>query len=694
MAEVLGVVASGISIAGLAIQIASSIQQILDFWSSIKGAPTDLQNLLEELGLLAEILSTVDDDTDNDETSPRQNAAVKAARYCQNAASCIEAVVRDLSEGLAVPRGRRHWTAIKTVLKDKKMSKCLQRLERAKTMLSLAQQCYTQSQITALKEFQRQKFQAIEDLYAAPTSQYNVTTITECGNSRSRSPNVAAIIGIRDTHIRDKPAEDVTYWLPLGTLTVRSRQSGQNEVDAEQGDVKHKDFEFRPRPWIFRRGFSIFSTQLYGLWQYSFRSYRIITMADPIYAACVEGDLGRVQRLCSQCRASPFDRTSDGWTLLHVAAALADAKLCRWLIGQGLDGNVCGRLDGAYPIGDGTMSDIRQIYPSGSTPLHVAANCSGRLLHYIPEQLDSYLDCIKASHHRDILDNSRYQKDVLDTFRVLIEEGQSDPTVTDAAGASALHACTGTWDDFHYLVNQEHCHVDVTQRSDDGVSLAQHHANWGWPTSARIADYAFEQERLSDANFPSIQNPGRPPRSSRISLLHGAVRLMEQHYDGTEFSVRYAINLIRQLITSGIDLHGLKNWTRHLPNFAATESSAIDVIMQPVEWIVSEGSEAMQLKVAAKTIPCFRLWLKTLSDAHVDVKKYLHEEERLASHKRERNMWYPGGIGNFRYEYRVDWHVSPSEDDQEYSISIEYTSREKAKPISDFNAPGGWVDDE
>ena len=147
MAEVLGVVAGGISIVSFAIQIASSVQQILDFWASMKGAPQNVQNLLEELDLLAEILSMVNGNIgiiDNDETSPRHIATLKAARYCQSAAKCIDAVVKDLSDGFAMPRGRRHWTAVKAVLKDKKMSECFRRLERAKTMLSLAQQCCTQ----------------------------------------------------------------------------------------------------------------------------------------------------------------------------------------------------------------------------------------------------------------------------------------------------------------------------------------------------------------------------------------------------------------------------------------------------------------------------------------------------------------------------------------------------------------------
>ena len=174
------------------------------------------------------------------------------------------------------------------------------------------------SQIRALEEFQRQKLQAIENLFKVPASQYVVSHIAGREDSASNSKTAAVASNTMGIHTKNKQTETVMYWLPVGTLIVCSRQSGQDQVDADEENVKHKDYEFRPRPWIFRRGFSIFSTQLYGLWQYSFRSHRIITMQDPIYAACVSGDLGSVQRLCSQGLASPFDRTSSGWTLLHV----------------------------------------------------------------------------------------------------------------------------------------------------------------------------------------------------------------------------------------------------------------------------------------------------------------------------------------------------------------------------------------
>ena len=144
MAEVLGIIASGVSIASIATQIVGSVQQILDFWSSIRDAPTDIQDLLEEVQLLANLLLELDDNDNDHSGSSRQPTATKAAQYCKNAANSIDAVIKDLADGFAMSKGRRRWTAVKAVLKEKKMAKSLQRLERAKMMLSLAQQCYTQ----------------------------------------------------------------------------------------------------------------------------------------------------------------------------------------------------------------------------------------------------------------------------------------------------------------------------------------------------------------------------------------------------------------------------------------------------------------------------------------------------------------------------------------------------------------------
>ena len=143
MADVLGVVASGVGIGSLAIQIASSVQQILDFWSSVKDAPEGIRRLLDELRLLAEVLSTIDDVRDDHSSSAEQTATRKAIQYCHNAAREVDAVVKDIAGGLATSKSWKHRAAVKFVLKDKRITKDLQRLDRAKSMLLLVQQCYT-----------------------------------------------------------------------------------------------------------------------------------------------------------------------------------------------------------------------------------------------------------------------------------------------------------------------------------------------------------------------------------------------------------------------------------------------------------------------------------------------------------------------------------------------------------------------
>ena len=49
MAEVLGVVAGGISVGSLAIQLCESLHKIHRFWKVVDGAPKEIGDLIEEL---------------------------------------------------------------------------------------------------------------------------------------------------------------------------------------------------------------------------------------------------------------------------------------------------------------------------------------------------------------------------------------------------------------------------------------------------------------------------------------------------------------------------------------------------------------------------------------------------------------------------------------------------------------------
>lgn len=59
MVEALGVVASGISVASIAIQILEGIKRVINFCESIREAPTNIQRDLLELQPLPNIISGI-----------------------------------------------------------------------------------------------------------------------------------------------------------------------------------------------------------------------------------------------------------------------------------------------------------------------------------------------------------------------------------------------------------------------------------------------------------------------------------------------------------------------------------------------------------------------------------------------------------------------------------------------------------
>ena len=148
MAEVLAVVGSGVSIASIAIQIVENIGKLSDIWSSIRGAPENINALLEDLAQLANLLAVVDENIECYKPTTRvQSALTQAKNDCQEVADSIKEVVKDLADGLAASRGRRRWTAVKATLKEKSIVRHQKRLESAKSTLVIALQCYHARQV-------------------------------------------------------------------------------------------------------------------------------------------------------------------------------------------------------------------------------------------------------------------------------------------------------------------------------------------------------------------------------------------------------------------------------------------------------------------------------------------------------------------------------------------------------------------
>ena len=70
--------------------------------------------------------------------------------------------------------------------------------------------------------------------------------------------------------------------------------------------------------WIYSRTFEIVTEQAFQGWDFKIRTYRTVPGDSAIFRACQYTDLPLVRQLLASGKASPFDRTPEGWTPLHV----------------------------------------------------------------------------------------------------------------------------------------------------------------------------------------------------------------------------------------------------------------------------------------------------------------------------------------------------------------------------------------
>ena len=147
MAELVGVVASGIGIATLAAQIASSAIRLKGYWSELKEASKDIRLSIEEIEDIQLVLSDIEEDQ-------RCNPISRTASGSRSASRCLERckVGADLLKNLADDLGaeitsssktKKAWASAKVILKRDKFEKYKLQLERAVRVLTLSYQSYT-----------------------------------------------------------------------------------------------------------------------------------------------------------------------------------------------------------------------------------------------------------------------------------------------------------------------------------------------------------------------------------------------------------------------------------------------------------------------------------------------------------------------------------------------------------------------
>ena len=146
MAELVGVVASGITIGTLAAQIASSITKLRSYRNQVQNAPEDIQDMIHELEALNHLLASVEHDLSRSNVSSlafSSQSVSQCLEQCKQASVRLEELTDSLSKDLrAESMSKRRWASAKIVLKKDRIERHKGKLERSIRILSFSYQVY------------------------------------------------------------------------------------------------------------------------------------------------------------------------------------------------------------------------------------------------------------------------------------------------------------------------------------------------------------------------------------------------------------------------------------------------------------------------------------------------------------------------------------------------------------------------
>lgn len=147
MAEILGVVASGVSIAAFAGQIVSSIMKLKSYIDQVKDAPEHIRILVDEIDDLQLLLSELSDDQSrypHQEMLAGNKSVMRSLESCQRGVDRLRWVVDEIASdfGMLKPM-RRKLISVKVVWKKGKIEKYRADLAATVRLLTFAYQIYT-----------------------------------------------------------------------------------------------------------------------------------------------------------------------------------------------------------------------------------------------------------------------------------------------------------------------------------------------------------------------------------------------------------------------------------------------------------------------------------------------------------------------------------------------------------------------
>ncbi|MCJ1307305.1 hypothetical protein MMC25_000951 [Agyrium rufum] len=473
--EALGSTASAFAVVSLAVQLGENVRKLYEFWQSVKEAPENIQNIASDLELLSSVLSQIAHDVQN--TIP-DHTLIAVLNSCITKVTTISTLITAFEPGFASRKiTTRKWSAVKAAFKQEKLEKLLVTLEGMKTTLILAQHklqsrlqstrhdAHQQAMAVISQKIDSINFSQISQTITSTSNTANVTVDGEdhlkairaeiarladqianpvyrygfqkavtnavnnsLGGSRDVNAAESASDSIPMTILPEErpcgrsgsPSRSSDYFVCItrshsvtattfGTISFELKESQKRIQDLDEPSEssetpqykRQTTFVFHPAQWLIKLGFQHGLRAAFSKCSALGPNYVVaVTRPVPddslIFQFCEDGNLSAVRTLMSRGHASVRDVDSYGRSALWFAARFHQVEVCKFLIKSGAAKNtpLHRRPPGFQPL------------TYWRTPLSV------------------------ASH--DLLDQEVSCQDVIDTFRLFVEDVDFSDNDSDA----------------------------------------------------------------------------------------------------------------------------------------------------------------------------------------------------------------------------------------------------------------------
>jgi hypothetical protein len=275
MAEAFGVAAGAIGVVSLSIQLAESLHKVKGFYESVRNAPPQVAELIEEIEIMQDILGDLETASQGVSlaSTPTMRRCMKIA---QGATNRFTVFATELQTRIKKSKYRG---GIKFALYRDDIKQMLDQLERTKSSLNLAYKLYEQA---AARERHTALMQAV-------TSNHGTAV---------------------------QPAQTVKVSLLMQDATIPAH--GGRQVSRRQLATGKTLFKLTTPDWLSSTICQLeVRRPIMGLTIFM-RTYGIVPYDDPVFEACRSGDVAGMQRLFDSGLASPFDEDEYGWSLWRV----------------------------------------------------------------------------------------------------------------------------------------------------------------------------------------------------------------------------------------------------------------------------------------------------------------------------------------------------------------------------------------